>query len=238
MRIPTRLCQLALRYGTDKGPLGPNGRTDGSGHNYTPTYSQYFEHLVSEEVKLLEIGVLGGASLKMWNDYFLEGEIFGIDKWQPRISEQDEQTIRESLEREGISVMQADQHNREDLSRVVEEYGPSFDIIIDDGSHWNDDIRISLGYFFRHLKPGGIYIVEDCLWGDVKNNMPKNQTEEMLKAHPVRPPNVGVLANAWNQTKSFKCPVMLESEIKYLCENVDTWDVLHGGKLNVLKKKG
>ena len=36
-----------------------------------------------------------------------------------------------------------------------------FDIIIDDGSHKLSDILSSLGNFYKNLKPGGFYIIEE-----------------------------------------------------------------------------
>ena len=36
-----------------------------------------------------------------------------------------------------------------------------FDIIIDDGSHKLSDILVSLNIFFKNLRPGGFYIVEE-----------------------------------------------------------------------------
>ena len=36
-----------------------------------------------------------------------------------------------------------------------------FDLIIDDGSHNLSDILISFNYLFKHLKSGGIYVIED-----------------------------------------------------------------------------
>jgi hypothetical protein len=35
------------------------------------------------------------------------------------------------------------------------------DIILDDGSHFMSDIRLSLKYLFPHLNYGGIYVIED-----------------------------------------------------------------------------
>jgi hypothetical protein len=36
-----------------------------------------------------------------------------------------------------------------------------FDIIIDDGSHKQDDVLQTLSIFFKSLKPNGFYIIED-----------------------------------------------------------------------------
>ncbi|MDX1408062.1 MAG: hypothetical protein R3330_08015, partial [Saprospiraceae bacterium] len=51
------------------------------------------------------------------------------------------------------------------LTRIAEECAPEgFDIIIDDGSHIGEITRQSYRHLFHHhLKPGGVYIIED--WG-------------------------------------------------------------------------
>ena len=36
------------------------------------------------------------------------------------------------------------------------------DIIIDDGSHVDDDQAISFKALWPHLEPGGVYLIEDC----------------------------------------------------------------------------
>ena len=53
-----------------------------------------------------------------------------------------------------------DAADREELEPFVSEHG-KFDIIIDDGGHNMIDQQISLGYLFKHLKPNGIYVIED-----------------------------------------------------------------------------
>ena len=36
-----------------------------------------------------------------------------------------------------------------------------FDIIVDDGSHKLSDLIISLNTFYKNLKPGGLFVIED-----------------------------------------------------------------------------
>lgn len=74
MRDP--LTQLAILYGTDKFGY----------HDYTPNYFKLLKHLREKPVKVLEIGVggyadndRGGQSLRVWRDFFEQGEITGID---------------------------------------------------------------------------------------------------------------------------------------------------------------
>ena len=62
--------------------------------------------------------------------------------------------------------MYTKEHNRTRLfSRIAQERASDgFDIIIDDASHIADLTRISFWHLFdNHLKPGGLYVVED--WG-------------------------------------------------------------------------
>src|SRR5215203_706034 len=72
----TYLCDLAEKYGTDKGP---------SGHNYTPYYEEYLQHRRFRALTLLELGVWKGASLRMWRDYFPSATIVGIDNKDRRV---------------------------------------------------------------------------------------------------------------------------------------------------------
>lgn len=140
------LDSLALKYGTDK---------SSAVHNYTRHYEKYFEPLRDKPLKVLEIGVQEGKSLKMWQDYFPRAEILGLDI----------KDCSESFD-ERISILVGNQGNKRHLLQVA-ELGP-FDIIIDDGSHINKDMLLTFDTLFPALKPGGLYVVEDlhtCYWG-------------------------------------------------------------------------
>ena len=56
--------------------------------------------------------------------------------------------------------MQGDQGDAQFLNSMARELGP-FDIIIDDGSHMSHHIIASLNALFPHVRPGGMYVVED-----------------------------------------------------------------------------
>jgi len=54
---------------------------------------------------------------------------------------------------------------------------PVFDVIIDDGSHRPDHQQISLSFFFRKLKKGGLYFIEDLAsngFGDTASDRHSN----------------------------------------------------------------
>lgn len=135
------LDKLAIIRGTDK---------SSQIHNYCVKYEKYLPFKRTDELKVLEIGVLDGSSLKMWSDYFIFSEIIGID-----INKQCKE-----YEEGRIKVEIGSQNNKYFLNEIGEKY-QMFDMILDDGSHINSDVIFSFEHLFKYVKPGGLYIVED-----------------------------------------------------------------------------
>jgi len=141
------LTRLAIKHGTDK--WGP--------HFYTPIYHGLFCHLRDQPIRLLEIGVggyyqlkgAGGASLRMWAEYFPNGQITGIDIAEKRLTLDPR-----------VTVCRGSQDDSAFLKKVSDERGP-FDIIIDHGSHVPKHVVTSFYILFPFLKDGGIYVIED-----------------------------------------------------------------------------
>jgi hypothetical protein len=93
----------------------------------------------------------GGASIKMWHDYFPNGKVFGIDI-----------NPCPYLDNDRLKTFVADQGSMGDLEAFVKASGDVlFDVIIDDGSHLPHHQQISLSFFFKRLKSGGFYFIED-----------------------------------------------------------------------------
>jgi hypothetical protein len=144
------LSQLANKYASDKGTVIPNdGRHHGPRLHFTPVYNKYMEPLREKNLNFLEIGIGSGPSLKMWYDYFPNAKIHAVD-------------IVPSTQYQNYKVRTyiANQQDRGDLKRVIDEVGP-VDIIIDDGGHMMGQQQVSFGFLFKHLKPGGLYFIED-----------------------------------------------------------------------------
>ncbi len=161
-----QLFELADRNACDKGLIGPSAKW--SANNYVDVYEAYFQRLRTKPISILEIGlgvtgenwqskiahgrnIQGGASLKMWSQYFPKAQIYGID-------------INDAsyLNDERVSTFVVDQGNIEDLLKFVKSMGKiRFDFIIDDGSHRADHQQISLQALFPLLKPDGVYFIED-----------------------------------------------------------------------------
>lgn len=138
----SKLDEIANLFGTDKGS---------NTHDYCRKYEKYLPFKREDELKIFEIGVARGESLRMWKSYFNNSHILGIDILPECIQ----------YEEERISIEIGSQVDAEFLNRISHKYGP-FDMIVDDGSHMNSDVIYSFQHLFEHIKSGGIYIVEDA----------------------------------------------------------------------------
>ena len=133
-------------YDTDKGTNG-----------YLGIYDERFRHLVDSEINLLELGIQRGGSLLMWRDYFRRAVIAGLDC--------DAVTVDDTTGR--VHVYRGFQQDTAILDKIrVETAADGFDIIIDDASHLAGPSRASFWHLFEnHLKPGGVYVIEDWAVG-------------------------------------------------------------------------
>lgn len=125
---------LAQGHGSDKG----------TEHSYLPFYEGVLASVREQPIRLLEIGVLNGDSLRLWRRYFVAAEVVGIDI-NPDTPPVDGTTLVIGDARQtGMAV---------DLGQ--------FDVIVDDGSHAPDDVVAVFAEIFPHLAPGGLYVIED-----------------------------------------------------------------------------
>ena len=123
-------------------------------HHYFDIYVKHFEAYRNRPIRMLEIGVFRGGSLRMWKEYFHpDSTIVGIDI--------DKSCKDHEIADKKVFVRIGSQADPKFLAEVNEEFGP-FDIILDDGSHKTHHQNISFGALFRaSLKDGGCYMVED-----------------------------------------------------------------------------
>ena len=136
------LTQIAIKYESDRQPY--------SKHSYTPYYFRLFSPIRNSVKKILEIGVGGGAGLKMWRDFFPNAKIYGFDidpKW-----------IFQDVK---INTFLLDQSKKDDLLNLLEKTGTDFDIVIDDASHKAEDQVFTCNFFMQKLPINVIYIIED-----------------------------------------------------------------------------
>ncbi len=140
------LHEIGKRHGTDKWDDSHAFR----GESYLHIYDRYLRHLRHEPITLLELGVKTGASLRMWHEYFPLAQIHGVDL-NPECAAHADERIAVHI------LSQDDEAGLDDLAKSV----GGFDIVLDDASHINVLTLASERILFRHVKPGGFYMIED-----------------------------------------------------------------------------
>ena len=132
-------------------------------------YENYFKDYKDSEIKILEIGIDKGASLRLWREYFSKATICGLD------------IEKKNFVIEKVDIIVGDQSDKNVIQKIVSKY-ESFDIIIDDGSHKSKHIIKSFEYLFDHLNEDGLYVVEDLQtsyfprYGGSRYNLQKKTT--------------------------------------------------------------
>ena len=123
-------------------------------HHYFDVYDRHFSPYRDRPIRMLEIGVFRGGSLRMWKQYFHpDSTIVGIDI--------DPSCQAHEIADQSVYVRIGSQADPNFLASVNGEFGP-FDIILDDGSHKTHHQIVSFGELFRDaLVDGGCYMVED-----------------------------------------------------------------------------
>jgi cephalosporin hydroxylase len=97
--------------------------------------------------------VKGGGSTSIWKALFPAASVVGIDirlrRW-----------LTSQPSPDGVVFLEGDQTDIARLEELAAQYGP-FDIVIDDGSHVTHHVAGTLRCLLPHVRPGGLYIIED-----------------------------------------------------------------------------
>jgi hypothetical protein len=127
--------------------------------HYFEIYDRHFSKYRDKEIVILEIGVFQGGSLQMWKNYFgPKAKIYGLDI-DPECKK---------FEEENIEILIGSQSDPLFLQKVKQQI-PPIDILIDDGGHTMNQLKVTFDELFDHIKADGIYAAEDlhtCYWID------------------------------------------------------------------------
>lgn len=112
--------------------------------HYPDVYERHFGNIREDVKSVIEIGVQGGGSVKVWRDYFPNAQIYGVDI-SPKCKK---------FEEDRIQIVIGDQSDPKFLKTL-----PNADVIIDDGGHRMHQQRTSFVELLSHASM--VYVVED-----------------------------------------------------------------------------
>jgi len=121
-------------------------------HHFGPIYDYVFDHQTRQAAKkVLEIGVFAGVSLRLWEEYFPDAAVIGLDINPSCAQYASERAV----------VLIGNAGDEQFLRQAVLPLHSDLDVIVDDGSHHVSDQTTSFRVLWDALNPGGWYVVED-----------------------------------------------------------------------------
>ena len=193
--LEKNLTELGFLFKTDKA-------TD---HHFTDFYHEKLNHLRNDKINLLEIGIMTGQSLRMWKEYFPNGNIYAVDLNNLKHYQEDR-----------IIIEQCDQTDHIKMNTIFKDV--KFDIIIDDGGHSMFQQQFSLISIFNRLKKGGFYILEDLHTSleyhyFYNNDLSKKTSLELLE-------------NFSNKNENFDAFHVHKDNIKTIYDGIESCEIL------------
>ena len=149
-------------------------------HSYHEEYSKRFNSIRHSVKKILEIGVFRGHSMLMWQKYFPNAQIYGIDiDYSPHNFGINAKDLCKNEKR--IKLFEFDACSKSNVEYLKTELGINFDIIIDDGSHHPFHQLFSLINYSEFIKTDGYLVVEDVFMNKMFDNSFLDYFNEPLK---------------------------------------------------------
>jgi len=126
-------------------------KTDKFFHSHLAYYENKFKYIKNDSITVVELGCLGGESIKYWLNYFPNAKVYGIDINQVEI------------DNNRFEFYDCNQNDKDGLMKVAESIG-NIDVFIDDGAHFYTETENTFDVFWPKINTNGYYIIEDWDW--------------------------------------------------------------------------
>lgn len=152
----THLCELGQKYDTDKSSMRNDVNSIRHCHPYTIFYDSLFKNKKNEKLEIAELGILEGASLLMWNEYFTDANLYGFEYDYKLIK-----NFEDRYNTNRIKISHIDVTDKNSIQYAFDKVNIMYDIIVEDTTHQFEDQMRVIENIYKYLKPGGILIIED-----------------------------------------------------------------------------
>lgn len=166
--------------------LANNFRTDkNTSHSYLPLYQDLLISKKETAKNVLEVGISGGGSIKLWKDFFTNATVYGLDimhidyVW-PQIKNDENIILHTS-----IDAYDNDYFNTHLLNSKVK-----FDFMLDDGPHTLESMIKFIKLYSQIMTDDGILIIEDVQsfdWLYILVNEVPEDLKQFIKIYDLRP---------------------------------------------------
>ena len=163
-----------------------NSRTDKSNaHSYLPLYQTLLLSKKETAKNVLEIGICHGGSIKLWNDFFTNANVYGLDVMNIN-------DVWEGIKNNEKIILHTSTNAYDDEFFITHFLNKNIkcDFMLDDGPHSLESMIKFIKLYSQIMTDDGILIIEDVQdWGwtyILKNEVPEN-LKQFVKIYDLRP---------------------------------------------------
>lgn len=162
-----------------------NTKTDkNTSHSYLSTYEKLLQKKKNTAKNILEIGIEHGGSIKLWHDYFINATVYGLDIMDIKYA-WDEINNKDRI----ILYCSYDAYDTEKFKTTFLDKNIKFDLILDDGPHTFDSMKIFIQLYSQIMTDDGILIIEDLPhieWIDKLKEFVPEKLKKYVKEYDLR----------------------------------------------------
>lgn len=165
--------------------LVDNTRTDkNTVHAYLDLYQKLIENKKNTATNILEVGIGGGGSIQLWNDFFLNANIFSIDITPMN------HVFEKLLSLERVTLYTGvNAYDEKIFKSYFINKNIKFDMILDDGAHTLETMIKFIVLYTQVLVEDGILIIEDIPdinWIEKLKNVTPDNLKRYIEVYDLR----------------------------------------------------
>jgi hypothetical protein len=165
--------------------LADNTKTDKNTiHSYLPLYQTLLEKKKNTAKNVLEVGILGGGSIKLWHDYFENAQVYGLDIIH-KLTVWDEIKNKERI----TLFTSTDAYDEDFFNTTFLNKNIKFDFMLDDGPHTLESMKQFIKLYSQILANDGILIIEDVQswdWIEILEKEVPEHLKPFVKSYDLR----------------------------------------------------
>jgi cephalosporin hydroxylase len=163
--------------------LVDNSRTDkNTVHSYLPLYQQLLIKKKDTAKNVLEIGIYYGGSIKLWNDFFINAKIHGLD-----ISPFE--NVWNELKNDNVELYNSNAYDETFFNENFLDKNIKFDVMVDDGPHTLVSMIKFIQLYSKLMTEDGILIIEDVQsfeWMEILSCVVPDELKKFIKIYDLR----------------------------------------------------
>ena len=153
-------------------------------HSYLPLYQKLLFSKKETAKNVLEVGICMGGSIKLWNDYFTNAKVYGLDIMHIN-------DVWDGIKHNEKIILHTstDAYNSDFFIKNFLNKNIKCDFMLDDGPHSLESMKQFINLYSNIMTDDGILIIEDVQswdWIDILKNEVPDHLKQYIKTYDLR----------------------------------------------------